>query len=58
MQMLLTGELVPARMAAEWGLINGAVPAGELQSATRWLAGQVAGASSLVVALEKQAFYT
>jgi enoyl-CoA hydratase/carnithine racemase len=58
MQMLLTGELVPARTAAEWGLINGAVPAKELQSATRRLAAQVAGASSLVVALGKQAFYT
>jgi enoyl-CoA hydratase/carnithine racemase len=58
MQMLLTGELVPAGTAAEWGLINGAVPAGELQSATRRLAAQVAAASSLVVALGKQAFYT
>jgi len=58
MQMLLTGELVPARTAAEWGLINQAVPAAELQSATRRLAEQVAGASSLVVALGKQAFYT
>ena len=58
MQMLLTGELVPARTAAEWGLINQAVPAAELQSAARRLAEQVAGASSLVVALGKQAFYT
>jgi len=58
MQMLLTGELVPARTAAEWGLINQAVPAAQLQSATRRLAEQVAGASSLVVALGKQAFYT
>ena len=58
MQMLLTGEMVPARTAAEWGLINQAVPAGELQSATRRLAEQVAGASSLVVAIGKQAFYT
>jgi enoyl-CoA hydratase/carnithine racemase len=58
MQMLLTGELVPARTAAEWGLVNQAVPAAELQSATRRLAEQVAGASSLVVALGKQAFYT
>jgi enoyl-CoA hydratase/carnithine racemase len=58
MQMLLTGELVAARTAAEWGLINQAVPAGELQSATRRLAAQVGGASSLVVAIGKQAFYT
>jgi enoyl-CoA hydratase/carnithine racemase len=58
MQMLLTGEMVPARAAAEWGLINQAVPAADLQSATRRLAEQVAAASSLVVAIGKQAFYT
>jgi enoyl-CoA hydratase/carnithine racemase len=58
MQMLLTGEMVPARAAAEWGLINQAVPAAELQSATRGLAEKVAEASSLVVAIGKQAFYT
>jgi enoyl-CoA hydratase/carnithine racemase len=58
LQMLLTGEMVPARVAAEWGLINQAVTAADLQSATRRLAGQVAAASSLVVAIGKQAFYT
>jgi enoyl-CoA hydratase/carnithine racemase len=58
MQMLLTGEMVPARAAAEWGLINQAVSAADLQSATRGLAQKVAAASSLVVALGKQAFYT
>jgi enoyl-CoA hydratase/carnithine racemase len=58
MQMLLTGELVPARTAAEWGLVNQAVPAAELQSATRLLAEKVGAASSLVVAIGKQAFYT
>jgi enoyl-CoA hydratase/carnithine racemase len=58
LQMLMTGELVDARTAADWGLINQAVPAGELQSATRNLAAKVAEASSLVVALGKQAFYT
>ncbi len=58
MEMLLTGELVPAPMAAEWGLINQAVPAAGLQSATRALAKKIAAASSLVVAIGKQAFYT
>jgi enoyl-CoA hydratase/carnithine racemase len=58
LQMLLTGEMVPARAAAEWGLINQAVPSGNLHSATRRLAEQVAAASSLVVAIGKQAFYT
>jgi enoyl-CoA hydratase/carnithine racemase len=58
LQMLMTGELVDARTAADWGLINQAVPADELQAATRKLASKVAEASSLVVALGKQAFYT
>ena len=58
LQMLLTGEIVPARTAAEWGLINQAVPAAELRSATRSLADKIAAASSLVVAIGKQAFYT
>lgn len=58
LQMLLTGEMVPARVAAEWGLINQAVPATELARTTRQLAAKVAEASTLVVALGKQAFYT
>ena len=58
LQMLLTGEMVPARTAADWGLVNYAVPAAELHGATRNLAEKIAAASSLVVAIGKQAFYT
>jgi enoyl-CoA hydratase/carnithine racemase len=58
LQMLLTGELVDARRAAEWGLVNSVVGAEELRGATRKLAERVAEASSLVVAIGKQAFYT
>ena len=58
LQMLLTGEPVEARTAAEWGLINQAVPAAALHDATRALAGKIAEASSLVVSIGKQAFYT
>jgi enoyl-CoA hydratase/carnithine racemase len=58
LQMLLTGDPVDARTAADWGLINQAVPAAELAAATRKLAAKVAEASSLVVSLGKQAFYT
>ncbi|MGA2725758.1 MAG: enoyl-CoA hydratase [Bryobacteraceae bacterium] len=58
LQMLLTGELVDARTAADWGLINQVVPASGLAAATRKLAAKVADASSLVVALGKQAYYT
>jgi len=58
LEMLLTGEMVDARTAAEWGLVNSVVAAGELSAATRALAMKVAEASSLVVAIGKQAFYT
>ncbi|MEO8371849.1 MAG: enoyl-CoA hydratase [Candidatus Solibacter sp.] len=58
LQMLLTGEMVPARTAADWGLINQAVPAAELRAATRGLAEKITAASSMVVAIGKQAFYT
>jgi len=58
LQMLLTGEMVDARTAAEWGLVNSVVAAEELRGATRALAEKIAEASSLVVAIGKQAFYT
>jgi enoyl-CoA hydratase/carnithine racemase len=58
LQMLLTGDPVDARTAADWGIINQAVPAAELTAATRRLAAKVADASSLVVSIGKQAFYT
>jgi len=58
LQMLLTGELVPAQTAAEWGLVNAVVPADQLDRAARDLALSVATASPLTVALGKQAFYT
>lgn len=57
LQMLLTGEMVNAVAAAEWGLINMVVPAEELAEATRKLATRIAEASSLTVALGKEAFY-
>jgi enoyl-CoA hydratase/carnithine racemase len=58
LHMLLTGDPVDARTAADWGLINQAVPAASLPAATRQLAAKVAEASSLVTAIGKQAFYT
>jgi enoyl-CoA hydratase/carnithine racemase len=58
LQMLLTGELVGARQAADWGLVNHVVAAGDLQAETRKLALRIAEASDLTVALGKQAYYT
>jgi enoyl-CoA hydratase/carnithine racemase len=58
LQMLMTGKLISAETAADWGLVNTVVSADELESATRDLALSIASASSLTVALGKQAFYT
>jgi enoyl-CoA hydratase/carnithine racemase len=57
-QMLVTGETIDARTAAEWGLVNRVVPAPELAAETRRLAARIAEASSFVVGLGKRAFYT
>jgi enoyl-CoA hydratase/carnithine racemase len=57
MEMLLTGKMVDAATAADWGLINRVVPAAELESETRRIACQIAHASSFTVALGKQAYY-
>ena len=57
MEMLLTGKLVDAATAAEWGLVNRVVPSAELEAATRELACKIAQASSFTVALGKQAYY-
>ncbi|MGA2132336.1 MAG: enoyl-CoA hydratase [Bryobacteraceae bacterium] len=58
LQMLLTGEMVDAVTAADWGLVNCVVPAAGLSAETRKLAARIADASSLTVSLGKQAFYT
>jgi enoyl-CoA hydratase/carnithine racemase len=57
LQMLLTGNSVDARTAAEWGLINSVVPAPELSQAARRLASGIIEASGLTIALGKEAFY-
>lgn len=55
--MLLTGDVIDAHTAADWGLVNKVVPASELRAETRKLAERVAQASPLTVAIGKQAFY-
>lgn len=57
MEMLLTGREIDAATAAEWGLVNRVVPVADLTKATRELAGWIAAASPLTVAIGKQAFY-
>lgn len=58
MEMLLTGSFIDASTAAEWGLVNRAVPTDQLERETQSLATRIASASPLTVAVGKQAFYT
>ncbi len=57
MEMLLTGQPVDARTAADWGLVNRVVADADLVAETRKLAMQIVEASSLVIGIGKQAFY-
>ncbi len=58
LEMLLTGKMIDAPQAAEWGLVNHVVPSDRLAEETRRLAMDIAAASSLTVGLGKQAFYS
>jgi len=57
LEMLLTGDPIDAATAAEWGLVNRVVPAGELQEAVAELAGRIGRFSADVLAIGKRAFY-
>ena len=57
MEMLLTGEMLPAEEARQLGLVNRVVPDAELAASVAALAGQIAAKSSMTVAIGKQAFY-
>jgi len=57
LEMLLTGEPIDARTAADWGLVNQVVPAGELDDAVARLVDAISRSSPLVVGLGKDAFY-
>ena len=57
MEMLLTGDLIPAARACDLGLVNRVVPGPDLTAATRALALQIATKSPLTVTIGKQAFY-
>ena len=57
MEMLLTGDFIPAEEALRFGLANKVVPATELDGAIDELAEKISSASPLVVGVGKQAFY-
>jgi enoyl-CoA hydratase/carnithine racemase len=57
MEMLLTGEMIPAARAREIGLINRVVTGDALRAETLMLAQAIAAKSHTVVAIGKEAFY-
>ncbi|MBN8479386.1 MAG: enoyl-CoA hydratase [Burkholderiales bacterium] len=57
MELLVTGRLIDAATAADWGLVNRAVPAAELDAEVAALARAVATKSRAAIALGKRAFY-
>jgi enoyl-CoA hydratase/carnithine racemase len=57
MEMLLTGDFIDARTAAEWGLVNHVVPPEQLHEQAMTLARKISNASRTIVGLGKAAFY-
>lgn len=57
LEMAMTGDAIDAATAAAWGLINRAVPEGELEAATLDLIQRATRGSASSKALGKQGFY-
>jgi enoyl-CoA hydratase/carnithine racemase len=57
MELALTGDTIDAETALRWGLVNRAVPAEELEKATRELLERATRGSARSKALGKQAMY-
>ena len=56
-EMALTGDVIDARTALDWGLVNRVVPAGQLDSATADLLERVTRGSAVSKGIGKQALY-
>jgi enoyl-CoA hydratase/carnithine racemase len=57
MEMLLTGDMIPAYRAEQIGLVNRAVPPEALRETTMELARKIASKSRMTLATGKRAFY-
>ena len=57
LEMAMTGDVIDAATAADWGLINRAVPDDELDAAVADLIGRATRGSALSKALGKRTFY-
>lgn len=57
LEMLLTGDMIHADKALEWGLVNQVVPQEKLDEATHALATKLAGKSPVALQMGKRAYY-
>jgi len=58
MEMLLTGQMIDASTALDWGLVNRVVPNEQLDSAVAELVESIIAFSPAVIALGKRTFYS
>jgi enoyl-CoA hydratase/carnithine racemase len=58
MEMLLTGQLVDAKTALAWGLVNRVVPRDELDAAIRHYTDVILARSAATIRMGKAAFYS
>ncbi|MHB9286675.1 enoyl-CoA hydratase/isomerase family protein [Halobacteriales archaeon Cl-PHB] len=57
LEMILTGDLIDAETALDWGIVNRVVPAGDHVEEAMELAETMASKSPMAVQMGKQAFY-
>ena len=57
LELLLTGELIDAETALDWGLVNRVVPEENLEDAARTLAESMTQKSPVAVQMGKEAYY-
>lgn len=58
LEMLLAGDPISAELAAEWGMLNRAVPPEQLEAETQDLLARITRGSPQMIGIGKQAFYT
>lgn len=57
LEMIMTGDMIDARDAERWGMVNRVVPLEKLEEETMSLANKLAEKSPLAIQMGKQAFY-
>jgi enoyl-CoA hydratase/carnithine racemase len=57
LEMLLTGDVIDANKALEWGLVNRVVPGDQLEDEVMALVEKIIQSSPLTIGIGKEAFY-